>query len=204
MLRETIIQIINQTWPMIVICIIILVSLRIVYILKNKVKIKLYKELITLGFIIYFMCLFYVVTFQDVSWSGSNIIPFKEIFRYEIGSKQFIKNIIGNVFLFLPYGVAIAYYTKTTKIRYAFLLGLILSFSIETIQYLIGRVYDIDDIILNIFGCVLGFSIYLGLQEISKSLPNFLKKDSVYNIIIVTLLIIVIIYLLQIFGVITW
>ncbi len=48
MLKQTIIQILNQTWPMIVICLVIIVSLRLGYIIKNKVKIKLYKELITL------------------------------------------------------------------------------------------------------------------------------------------------------------
>ena len=98
------------------------------------------------------MFLFYIVTFQDVSWSGSNFIPFKEMFRYEIGSKSFIKNILGNVLLFIPYGIAIAYYVKTKKIRYSIILGLILSLTIEITQFSVGRVFDVDDIILNLIG----------------------------------------------------
>lgn len=204
MLKQTIIQILNQTWPMIVICLVIIVSLRLGYIIKNKVKIKLYKELITLCFIVYFMCLFYVVTFQDVSWSGSNLIPFKEMFRYPFGSRPFIKNILGNVLLFMPYGVAIAYYTKTKKIRYSFLLGLVLSLSIETIQFLIGRVFDVDDIILNLIGCILGFSLYVTSVDIIQKLPNIFKKEIVYNIIMIIVLILISLYLLTIFGVIVW
>ena len=204
MLKGTIIQILNQTWPMIVICLVIIVSLRLGYVIKNKVRIKLYKEIITLCFIVYFMCLFYVVTFQDVSWSGSNLIPFKEMFRYPFGSRPFFKNILGNVLLFMPYGIAIGYYTKTKKIRYSLLLGLVLSLSIETTQFIIGRVFDVDDIILNLIGCVLGFSLYIASIDLIEKLPSVFRKEIVYNIIMIIILILIAIYLLTIFGVIVW
>jgi glycopeptide antibiotics resistance protein len=189
---------------MLVICIVIIVSLRLGYVIGNKIKIKLYKELITLCFIIYFMCLFYIVTFQDVSWSGSNLIPFREMFRYKFGSAPFIKNILGNVLLFMPYGVAIGYYTRTKKIRYSLLLGLILSLSIETTQFLIGRVFDVDDIILNLVGTVLGFSLCAAFLDIRDKLPNVLKKEWIYNTIILLFILLIIFYLLHIFGVIVW
>lgn len=38
---------------------------------------------------------------------------------------------------------------------------LIFSFSIEFIQYFIGRSADIDDLILNTLGGMLGFGVYL-------------------------------------------
>ena len=204
MLKETIVQILNQAWPMIIICLVIIVSLRLGYIIRNRVKIKLYKELITLCFIVYFMCLFYIVTFQDVTWSGSNFIPFREMFRYPFGSKPFIKNILGNVLLFMPYGVAIGYYTKTKKIRYAFLIGIVLSLSIETTQYVIGRVFDVDDIILNVIGCILGFSLYVTSFDLVQKLPSIFRKELVFNIIMIIILILITIYLLTIFGVIVW
>ena len=204
MLKETIVQILNQAWPMIIICLVIIVSLRLGYIIRNRVKIKLYKELITLCFIVYFMCLFYIVTFQDVTWSGSNFIPFREMFRYPFGSKPFIKNILGNVLLFMPYGVAIGYYTKTKKIRYAFLIGIVLSLSIETTQYVIGRVFDVDDIILNAIGCILGFSLYVTSFDLVQKLPSIFRKELVFNIIMIIILILITIYLLTIFGVIVW
>ena len=31
------------------------------------------------------------------------IIPFKEMFRYNIGSRLFVKNVLGNMLMFLPY-----------------------------------------------------------------------------------------------------
>ena len=83
------INIFNQIWPMIVICTIIIVILRIAYLIKNRQNFIFYKEVFMLFFIVYMMCLFYVVTFQDIDVvkSGYNIIPFKEMFRHKIGSR---------------------------------------------------------------------------------------------------------------------
>ncbi|MBD9097984.1 hypothetical protein EGP98_00030, partial [bacterium] len=59
---------------------------------------------------IYILCLFQVVTFQDATYNtGNNLIPFKEIFRYSLGSRLFIKNVLGNVVMFMPYGFLCSY-----------------------------------------------------------------------------------------------
>ena len=72
MIRNSLLEILGQTWPMILVCVVILVTLRICYLLKNKEKIVLYKEFLSLAFVVYVLCMFYVVTFEDVSWSSSN------------------------------------------------------------------------------------------------------------------------------------
>lgn len=112
MFRTTFLSIFSETWPMILICSVIIVSMRIVWIIKEKKEIIFYKELLGLCFIIYVMCLFYVVTFQDVSWSTSNFVPFKEMFRYQIGSTLFFKNVLGNMIMFMPYGFFVSYFLK--------------------------------------------------------------------------------------------
>ena len=77
-LSNTIQGVINYTWPMLLISVVIIVSFRVAYLIKNREKFVLYKELIALSFIIYILCLFQVVTFQDnVTWSGNNFIPFR-------------------------------------------------------------------------------------------------------------------------------
>lgn len=79
-LSNTIQQVINFTWPMVIISVVIMVSCRISYLIKNKEKFVLYKELMMLIFAVYILCLFQVVTFQDdTSWASNNFIPFKEI-----------------------------------------------------------------------------------------------------------------------------
>ena len=201
MFRNSILEIFSSTWPMIVICTVIICSMRIVYIIKNKVNFIFYKEMMMLAFIIYIMCIFYVVTFQDVSWSTSNFIPFKEMFRYEFGSRLFFKNVIGNMIMFLPYGFFIGYFLRLDKKRMVVILITITSLTIELTQLKIGRVFDIDDILLNILGGFIGFNMYLLLIKIKDHLPEFLKKPIFYNIIIVLVLVTFILYLTNYFKI---
>ena len=201
MFRNSILEIFSSTWPMIVICTVIICSMRIVYIIKNKVNFIFYKEMMMLAFIIYIMCIFYVVTFQDVSWSTSNFIPFKEMFRYEFGSRLFFKNVIGNMIMFLPYGFFIGYFLRLDKKRLVVILITITSLTIELTQLKIGRVFDIDDILLNVLGGFIGFYMYLLLIKIKDHLPEFLKKPIFYNIIIVLVLVTFILYLTNYFKI---
>ena len=140
---------IKDIWPMLFIFTIILVSIRIVYLLTNKQKIVLYKEIITYLFIIYLLLLYYIVTFQDNNYGTNNLIPFKEIFRYPLTSRLFIRNVVGNILLFVPFGIFVAHYTKNKKIYVTLFLSLLVSSAIEFAQSCIGRTADIDDIILN-------------------------------------------------------
>ena len=196
MIRNQMIDIFEAMWPAIIISMVIIISMRLVYLIKNKQEIILYRELVSLLFIIYVLCLFYVVTFQDVSWSTSNYIPFHEMFRYHFGSRLFVKNVIGNMLLFVPYGFFAAYYLKLEKPKAVIILALLVSATIETTQLIIGRVFDIDDIILNFIGAMLGFYVYYFLDRINHLLPKILKKPIVYNIIMVILLGLVIAYLI--------
>ena len=94
-LDSTIKGVMEFTWPMVIICVLTLSSIRITDIVKNKKPFVLYKEIFLLFFLIYILCLFQIVTFEDQSLfiSGNNLVPFKEIMRYKVGSRLFIKNV---------------------------------------------------------------------------------------------------------------
>lgn len=189
-LTDTIQGVVNFTWPMIIISTVIMTSFRVCFLLKNHEKIVIYKELWMLMFGIYILCLFQVVTFQDdVSWSTNNFIPFQEILRYDITSRLFIKNVLGNMLLFLPFGFFTSYYLKSEKIHLPLLLTFIASISIEIVQMIIGRVFDVDDIILNLIGGALGFFLYNTFRILGESLPSFCQKEWFRNIIAIILLI---------------
>ncbi len=185
--QDNIRAILLEMWPTILLISVILISMRVFYIIKNKEQVTFYKELMIYLFIIYILCLFYVVTFHDVSWSESNFTPFKEILRYNIGSKLFFKNVIGNMVLFVPFGFFVSYFLKLEKIYSITFFTVITSVTIEVTQLLIGRVFDIDDLLLNLIGGIIGFGIYRLIHNIKDSLPSFLKKDYIYNIIMMLL-----------------
>lgn len=191
-IRDIALNMLDTTWPMLVISVIIATVLRITYLVINGKKFVLYEELLKLFFIVYILCLFQIVTAQDISFGGINIIPFKEIFRYEAGTYLFYKNILGNVLLFLPFGFFVAYFVKVDKPFVMILLSLLVSLSIETTQLAIGRVFDVDDVILNVLGGFLGFTLYKFFIQI---FPERFKRTWVLNIIIILLIIIIVRFL---------
>ncbi|MEG1597014.1 MAG: VanZ family protein [Bacilli bacterium] len=196
-LNNTIKGVIEMTFPFVFISIVILISLRITYLIKTKTKFVIHKELFMLFFIIYVLCLFQVVTFKDVQQGSSNFTLFSEILRYDFGSRLFIKNVLGNILLFIPYGYFVSYYLKIKKPYLIIFLILICSISIEGTQFYIGRIFDIDDILLNLIGGIIGYFIYLLLDLIYNKLPKFLKKDLILNILSIIILIGFIYYIVR-------
>lgn len=201
MIRNVFMDVIPDIWPMLIIILVIIISLRIAYLIKKHKKFELHKEIIALIFIVYILCLFHVVTFQDNNYGISNFVPFKEIFRYEIGSDKFMKNVMGNILLFIPYGFLSSYYLHNKKFSVITVLTIITTLTIETVQYYIGRVFDIDDIILNLLGSIVGLLIFIGLDAIRNKVKIF-RNDTVLDILIIIILAIVIAYSfnINIFG----
>lgn len=187
---RTVREMLTITWPMVVICVLILSAIRITYLIKNKKEFIFYKELFYLFFLVYILCLFQIVTFDDVSGYGTgfNLSPFKEIFRYELWSRRFFKNVVGNVVLFIPFGIFSSMYTKIEKPHHSFFLILFSSITIEVTQLLIGRTFDIDDLFLNIIGGMIGFFIYFVINKISEKLPKAFKSNVFLNILSIMLL----------------
>ncbi len=198
-LDSTVKGVMEFTWPMIIICTLIISSLRIADILKNKKEVVFYREILMLFFMIYVLCLFQIVTFED-SYLGSydthfNLVPLKEILRYSFGSRLFFKNVVGNLVMFMPYGFFASYFTKMDNKYYALSLIAFASVTIETTQLAIGRVFDIDDIILNIIGGMIGYLIYRLLSKIGDSLPKVFLNQWVLNVLSLILIVILVGYL---------
>lgn len=197
-IKDVFYDILPDIWPMVIIITVIVCTLRLAYITKNKKTFCLYKELLNLMFMIYILCLFHVVTFQDINYGVNNFVPFKEIFRYDIGTYKFIKNILGNILLFIPYGFFASYYLKNRKFGTIAILTLIVSGTIETVQLYIGRVFDIDDIILNFVGGVIGFLLFISLDAIQSKLPKIFRSDLFLNLFVIVLIILMILYMFNV------
>lgn len=152
-----IVKLIKDIYPVITYILVIFITLRCLYIHKYKTKIDIFKEIVNILFIIYIVILYYLVSMPIYRFKVINLIPFKEIFRYKILSKLFIKNTIGNMLLFIPYSLYLTYIFKIKKLYIILISSSILIITIEILQINIGRVFDIDDIILNIISSILGY-----------------------------------------------
>lgn len=201
MFLETLNATVLKIWPELTIFIVVLIAVRIVALKNSSKKFCFHEEFLNLLFIIYILLLFELLTgTENNSGSGVNIMPFSEILRYNIGSSMFIYNVLGNILLFVPYGYFVTRYTETKSVFQIFIVSLVTSFTVEFLQVRLGRSFDVDDIILNVIGGILGYFLYVALNAIRKRLPKFLQKDFIYNIICLIILVIIILYVLNLTG----
>ena len=188
-------SVIKMSWPTLVIVLTIVVILRVTYIMtSDKRKFCLYEEIFEILFLAYLVLLFQLVTSQDLPGGGTNLMPFREILRYDVGTKAFYKQVFGNILLFIPLGYFATSYCKIKGLGTITLVSLLSSLTIEVTQHYIGRTFDIDDIILNVVGGIVGFLIYTALNAIRNHMPKFLQKDWFYNLLSVLLLIALVLY----------
>jgi len=192
----------NEIWPMLTIFLVVIISMRITYIRVNHEKFIFHKEFVNLVFVVYALLLFQMLTNTEMNTtSGFNLMPFTEILRYKVGTPGFNLNVIGNIVVFIPFGYFVSGYVKATKISHILFISTLTSSTVEFVQHFIGRSFDVDDILLNVVGAVVGFLLYIGFTAIKKHLPRFFRSDTFYNIVCIVLAILVILYYLKIMGV---
>ena len=198
-------DIIGNTLPMIVLFSLVMILYRIICVIITKEKTNGFKELKMLIYIVYCFLLFKLVTTTDFESYSNNFIPFKEIMRYKITSVLFYRNVVGNILLFLPFGFLITdmIHDKTSKINFfiSTFMVFITSLSIEIIQMHIGRSFDIDDIILNVLGGVVGYLLYIFSEFIFKKTSEKVKNSFLLNLICVLIIIILLVIILSLYGV---
>lgn len=111
-----------------------------------------------------------------------NLVPFSTIQHFmqlsNFNTNIWVINLIGNIGVFIPFGLLIpmVFGERYVRFLFIFLLGL---FILETLQLITRRgSFDIDDFILNTIGATIGYSIYylacFALKN--SSLRRFLTK----------------------------
>lgn len=133
-------------------------------------------------FIVYMALLVYFLLLSDgfgriegYSQYRYNLVPFQEIIRFVkyrdyIDFMSVVINLLGNVVAFMPFGALIRW-VLDRKIRWFQAVGYTFLFSlcVELLQ-LVARVgvFDVDDLLLNTLGGLLGFFVYYLLLLINR------------------------------------
>ncbi|MFD1174176.1 VanZ family protein [Oceanobacillus picturae] len=146
---------------------------------------KIIKVIFKVSFVIYLIALTMLLFLRNRGYmwadlslleyikSSSNVVPFKTINTYFQaifdGSMNLdipLKNLGGNIFMFLPMGIYMPFYiTKLTRVSTFTAFMVVLLFIIETLQLLTRTgSFDIDDFILNMLGALLGYGIWKTLH----------------------------------------
>lgn len=125
------------------------------------------KRFFTTLFITYLSVVIYATLFTYnyyIYGKSVNLIAFSSIkLMFSSGNILLIlKNVVGNVILFFPFGFFLPLMVKRFRRFYlVFTMGFVFSGGIEACQYYFAeRIFDVDDILLNTIGTVLGYVIY--------------------------------------------
>ena len=122
------------------------------------------RTILIIAFIIYLTALLRITVFRsgfDFSnaFSGGDInpVPFANLINVFIEDKRtFIYLFFGNIIWFVPFGFLLRRITGIPAAN-TVLFGCLLSLFIETMQLIFGiGVFEIDDLLLNTFGVLLG------------------------------------------------
>lgn len=186
------------------------------YLGNNKpMKINLY-----IFFMLYLMLLI-TLTLFDSSWGRNgfaikdfkvyikqsvNLVPFKTIINYikEFNSmystRQIMFNLLGNICAFMPMALFLPLlFKKQSKFKNFIITMVIIILGIESLQLITtsGR-FDIDDLILNLFGAVIMY-LLLNIKSVNDLINNVfllehnkISKKSYIKIISLILIIIII------------
>jgi len=100
-----------------------------------------------------------------------NFIPFKTIGPYLLGYKGWIIagiNLGANIGLLVPIGLLLPLVFRNLTWQRALLVAVLSSFSIEVMQVLFQvGIFDIDDVMLNALGVMVGYWIYIGVRYLT-------------------------------------
>ena len=137
-------------------------------------KMNFGKKALVLMFIVYLYMLFYMTLLDNMYMragaGGINLVPFSEV-HFPLSSMD-VYSLAANIVLFVPFGFFIRLFWQKAYI--SLLASFLTSTCIETIQIFIGRTCDIDDVICNTLGGIIG--IFLGAVALKLKKMYISKK----------------------------
>lgn len=156
--------------------------------IKNHMKkntFSIFREFTKLLFFMYFLVVlrytFFPMDIQTEGFYVLNLVPIKEtisMFNNSIGIA--IYNVVGNILIFIPIGIFIPIlFKKRDDFSSIIFYGVVGSSFIEINQLITGgRAADIDDVILNTIGALIGYLVYKAICK------YFYKFEKIKNAVL--------------------
>ena len=141
-----------------------------------------YRILGKILFVLYIIFVFYFLLISEIyGRTGEmqeyhyNLVLFKEIkrfwnYRKQLGIFATATNLLGNVLIFLPFGFFMAMASKYRSFLSTLVYSFALSLTVEISQlFMKVGCFDVDDLLLNTIGGMLGFITFAVCNVIRRS-----------------------------------
>ena len=143
---------------------------------------KAIRRICVVLFVVYIIVMAVLLFFLDIRFQLMeqyrlvfyNLVPFREIRRCvayadTLGTFYVVSNLCGNILLFVPFGILCPeLFRKFRRGGWTILAGVCLTVGVELLQFVTGLgCFDIDDIILNTAGTLIGFVIFKAVYSAS-------------------------------------
>ena len=166
-----------------ILCAPVYIFLRWLYCRKKRPGCGVGGELLRFAFVMYLAALLSMTIVPDWSFTRYegekpgvevywrmgqiNLVPLRTIAMYLRGHPMAFINLLGNVVVFVPLGfLPPLIWQKWRPFRNMLLLSVAFPLFIEFEQHFIGRSSDIDDLLLNAMGILLGYALWLLVHKL--------------------------------------
>ena len=100
-----------------------------------------------------------------------NLVP--TVFKVIIGDltigRWVLKMLIYNFLMFVPFGFFLPFVSEKGNNRSIWKIAVTVPIAVEVIQPIVGRSFDVDDLILNFAGIVVGYFLAVGLKSLKRT-----------------------------------
>jgi len=166
---------------------------RVMLIKRRRQKIKLYREIALLFFVMFIVGLASQTVIPKMQFDDggisivedrthkTNLIPLKVIFEtyqevfIQDNIQYFLINFLGNIVMFVPIGFFLPLLWKFSNKKVIF-LGFSASLMIEFTQLFLARGTDVDDLLLNTLGTLVGFFLYKLVNKKARCFVNQIQN----------------------------
>ena len=109
------------------------------------------------------------IEFDQPFSGGFNLVPtLIKCLMGELTLGSWVKEMLaGNLLMFLPMGFFLPFVSSRLDRRGILKLAVIVPIAIEIVQLIIGRSFDIDDLLLNFAGIVIGYYAAVGVKALA-------------------------------------
>lgn len=191
LLGDSIINQFAQIIPIVLFIGLVYIIFRINYTKKKNIKFNYKQEIVYLIFVCYITDLLNLVLLPQNFWInvwqyiyyGFSENPFEGMFEFEYNVIPILYKIISgqyilgnwvktmlflNILMFVPMGALLPICFKRINSKNIFIYAFLIPFIVEIIQPIFGRSFDIDDLITNFLGIIIGYFMYILFIKIFK------------------------------------